>query len=209
MDLKTSERNDHDCLRFGNEHPNLPNNATHMDGSSLSIMFLEINSTEIDSTFTLVINIYVQNPTSGSLIQITDSFSRAVFDLTIGETVINLNAFHTNGTKCVSIAIDNMFNTSTWYLVGMRRDISAGTVSLIINNDIIKSASDTCGMFGLSKTHVTVGSWNSNTPGFRGLVRCLVMFSILNYNIILANHDTCINEDDNVPPGESCVGFLP
>ncbi|ESP01979.1 hypothetical protein LOTGIDRAFT_157114 [Lottia gigantea] len=198
-DMKTFKKNEHKCLRFGDEHPNLPNNAILMDGSSLSVLRLEINGEELDSNFTLVINIYVQKPTSGSLLNITDRYEQKLFDLSIGENFIVLRAFLINGTECGFISTANMFNTSTWYLVGIRRDISNGTMAIVINNDIINSAFDSCGMFNQSgMSFVEIGSWDTNTPGYRGFIRCLVMFSIVDSNIIFSNHDTCLNEADNV-----------
>ncbi|ESO90779.1 hypothetical protein LOTGIDRAFT_233580 [Lottia gigantea] len=168
--------NNNKCLRPGKTHPSFDHRGLRFDGSSYSSFKLTINSSDLTGDFSLMTYIYFQNYSSGKIIQILSSSGNTVLELIHTGTGVYFEAF-TTSSSCALSNITTNINFNSWILLGILRETNQLLVSI---DDNIFHIPDTCGSFGLSdNAYIEIGNSERGSIGFRGSMRCLVLFNEL------------------------------
>ncbi|ESO83116.1 hypothetical protein LOTGIDRAFT_176963, partial [Lottia gigantea] len=168
--------NNNKCLRSGKTHPSFDHRGLRFDGSSYSSLKLTINSSDLTGDFSLMTYIYFQNYSSGKIIQILSSSGNTVLELIHTGTGVYFEAF-TTSSSCALSHITTNINFNSWILLGILRETNQLLVSI---DDSIFHIPDTCGSFGLSgNAYIEIGNSERGSIGFRGSMRCLVLFNEL------------------------------
>ncbi|ESO96890.1 hypothetical protein LOTGIDRAFT_159639 [Lottia gigantea] len=210
-DIRTNTVNGNSqCLRFEQIHPTLPNHAVHVDGSPFASIMLPINGTEVDESFTLTVNVFILNESSGSLIKIVTILGQTLFEIVVTETELQFNAFTKTTTNCASLTLTENFTSNAWYVIGIKRDVESNSIGIIVDGSF-SSTNDTCGIFGIDgDLSVQIGASSRYLPGYRGDVRCLILFNNPGSDIIDAIQDACTDANAILPtvPLTSCIPNL-